>query len=293
MKRLFLFGVCFLMCHCTGSSVSHQTNSQPSSVTPVRFIAVGDTGTGDVNQQAVADVILAQCQLEGCDFVLLLGDNFYDSGVTSVDDPLWQTAFEIPYADFSIPFYPVLGNHDMLGNAQAEIDYSSNSSKWVMSDRYYVVSEPVTNPLIDFFALDSNNFDSTQASWLEQALAQSTSTWKVIYDHHPLYSNGPHGDDHAGLSATLVPLICGKINFILSGHDHDKEHLIGTTDHCSFNQIVLGTGGRELYTPTPDERTLFAASTFGFGWFEVTEETVNFKFIDNMGVVEYESSITP
>lgn len=28
------------------------------------------------------------------DFILLLGDNFYNNGVTGVDDPQWQTTFQ-------------------------------------------------------------------------------------------------------------------------------------------------------------------------------------------------------
>ena len=43
----------------------------------IRFVALGDTGTGDENQKKVAASAKRTCQKDGCDFVLLLGDNFY------------------------------------------------------------------------------------------------------------------------------------------------------------------------------------------------------------------------
>ncbi|MBL9107498.1 MAG: metallophosphoesterase [Myxococcales bacterium] len=49
------------------------------------------------------------------DFGILLGDNFYVSGVSGVsgvDDPQWQDKFELPYSDLTFPIYAVLGNHD-------------------------------------------------------------------------------------------------------------------------------------------------------------------------------------
>jgi hypothetical protein len=60
----------------------------------VRFAAIGDTGKGNTGQKQVADAIARKCAASGCDFVQLLGDNIYDSGVTSVTDPQWQTKFE-------------------------------------------------------------------------------------------------------------------------------------------------------------------------------------------------------
>src|SRR6185503_5688881 len=64
----------------------------------VRFAAMGDTGKGNDGQKQVASAIEAKCAQSGCDFVQLLGDNIYESGATSVDDPEWQLKFEQPYA---------------------------------------------------------------------------------------------------------------------------------------------------------------------------------------------------
>jgi len=258
----------------------------------LKFIAVGDTGTADEQQARVAQAMAQKCASAGCDFVILLGDNFYPSGVNDVDDPLFQSAFEVPYVNLPVPFYPILGNHDARGNTQAQIDYSAKSAKWVMPGSYYGHRHSNTKPLITFIAADSNNFDSAQAQWVKDVLAQDESPWRLLYLHHPLFSNGWHGEDDAGIVDQMIPLICGKIDFVLGGHDHTKEHLIGTHNGCSIHQIVLGTGGRDLYDINPDERTLFGISSHGFGWFQVTAHELYFEFINTDGLVEYSYTVS-
>ncbi len=107
----------------------------------VRFIAIGDTGTGAPEQARVAAAMRDKCERDGCDFVVLLGDNIYESGPTGLEDPQWQSKFEQPYADLDLPFYAVLENHDVgvlpgFGyNPSAvpfEIGYTERSSKWKM-----------------------------------------------------------------------------------------------------------------------------------------------------------------
>ena len=58
----------------------------PVEITPFRadhlqVIVLGDTGTGNEDQLKVADGMAKVCDQSGCDFVLLLGDNFYPNGV--------------------------------------------------------------------------------------------------------------------------------------------------------------------------------------------------------------------
>lgn len=46
-------------------------------------------------------------------FVIALGDNFYNDGTESTEDELWQTAFHDIYGapSLNVPWYGVLGNH--------------------------------------------------------------------------------------------------------------------------------------------------------------------------------------
>ncbi len=54
-------------------------------------------------------------------FVLALGDNFYNNGVSSATDILWDYLWKDIYINnypqLNIPWYPVFGNHDYGGGA--------------------------------------------------------------------------------------------------------------------------------------------------------------------------------
>lgn len=80
--------------------------------TTVKFIAIGDMGTGKDGQRKVAEVMKQVCARRGCDFVVGLGDNIYEAGVDSASDIQFQTKFEEPYKNLNLRFYMALGNHD-------------------------------------------------------------------------------------------------------------------------------------------------------------------------------------
>lgn len=214
------------------------TPKDAAEVTPVagkivRFIAVGDTGTGKEGQYQVARAIESVCANRGCDFALGLGDNIYEAGVDSVDDVQWLDKFEKPYQNLNMPFYMTLGNHDNsyfagggLDNTKGElqVDYHYKegrfSEKWNMPARYYHFSAPLikneslikNEPLVDFFSLDSNPlaalsdidqkywqlpYKKQQAAWFDETIKSSLGAWKIAFAHHPYISNGSHGN--AGL----------------------------------------------------------------------------------------------
>lgn len=244
-----------------------------------RFFSFGDWGTGTPSQFAVADAVAADCQAKGCDFGLLLGDNFYDFGVESVNDPQWRTKFEDVYT-IDAPFFAVLGNHDYDGNEQAQIDYTALQSRWKLPARAYTIRFPETadSPLLEIFVIDSNAFNDAAALALEGALDGSNATWKLLALHHPIYSNGSHGDDSAGINSLLLPIICNQVDAVLSGHDHLFSHLEEPSDGCPFPQFVIGTGGRNLYPANTDTRSLFSESSFGFARVEVETDRLALEF---------------
>lgn len=60
---------------------------------------------------------LSEGQTKGrCDFIIGVGDNFYENGVQSLDDPLFKESFEDIYRIpglHSTRMYQILGNHGM------------------------------------------------------------------------------------------------------------------------------------------------------------------------------------
>lgn len=109
---------------------------QPGTVDAnrVRFLVVGDAGSGTDAQMAVGAAMADVCEekgratgdeslsradaiRQGCQFVLGLGDNIYEEGTTSAKDPQFFDKFERAYLGFphDLPFFMVSGNHDNSG----------------------------------------------------------------------------------------------------------------------------------------------------------------------------------
>ena len=77
----------------------------------VRFAIIGDSGRGDAPQQEVAAEMVRWRERFPFDFVLMLGDNIYDSH-TPED---YAAKFERPYKallDAGVTFHAAIGNHD-------------------------------------------------------------------------------------------------------------------------------------------------------------------------------------
>ncbi|HEY0076998.1 MAG TPA: metallophosphoesterase, partial [Pyrinomonadaceae bacterium] len=77
----------------------------------VRFLVIGDTGTGSEKQYELAEVMLNYRRAFPYEFVLMMGDNMY--GTEKPDD--FKTKFENVYKrllDDDVKFYATLGNHD-------------------------------------------------------------------------------------------------------------------------------------------------------------------------------------
>ena len=245
----------------------------------IGFVFFGDAGTGSKDQYRVAQSIQKFCEHSQCDFVTLLGDNFYPSGVTGTQDPLWKKAFEIPYSALEIPFYAILGNHDYQGNIEAQIRYSQKSKQWRMPRAYY----SLTRGPVDFFFLDTNEFDQKQKKWLKEGLAKSQSPWKIVCGHHPIYSYGDHGNSEE-LQEDLLPVIEGKVDFYLSGHDHNKQVIQKKSSDITF--IVSGAGAKT--DPLKRSRgALYTSEELGFSHFLISDKKAVLTILDKWGNSDY------
>jgi hypothetical protein len=127
---------------------------------------------------------------------------------------------------------------------------------------------------VQFFALDTNEVSDAQLLWLKEALTASRAPWKMVYGHHPIYSGGEHGDN-ATLIEKLLPVLKGKADAYLAGHDHDLQHL-KPEDGLHF--FINGAGGAVLRPSPPGERTIFSLSANGFATLEADAWKLEVKF---------------
>lgn len=275
----------------------------------LRFIAVGDVGTGSPDQYRVADAMKNKCENDGCDFVLLLGDNVYNDGVVSLLDTQFQTKFEQPYQDLDVPFYVALGNHDYGGNGVGyeyekslfQIDYTGVSSKWKMPRHYYQFVEGNAT----FIALDTNGqmygVDDKQRQEVSEWIAQSDSDWIIAFGHHPYKSNGPHGNagKYEGISGFPIfsgddiksfaeDIWCAKADIYLSGHDHSRQWLDISCDGTAL--VISGAGATTTELPG-DNAYLYQASTLGFLYVVIEGKTLKAQFLDSQGKVDFSQQI--
>lgn len=259
----------------------------------LEFLAVGDTGTGGDGQEIVADSMRDFMLQNPAQFVLLLGDNFYDDGVESISDPEFQTTFEEMYDPvvLNIPFYVVMGNHDHWGNVQAQLQYSDISERWTIPGLYYnfsLESEIQGEILVEFFAIDTTPINdqgntTVQMEWLEQALSASTARWKVVFGHHTIYSNGKHGNN-AAMQELVEPLLqIYGVDAYICGHDHDLQVLepVG-----GVHYLVSGAGSSPRQTRCKDN-TLYASSLLGFMAFRVSFDEMVVFVVRDKGITDF------
>jgi len=275
----------------------------------LRFIAVGDTGKGNSGQYQVAQTMQKKCEKSGCDFILLLGDNIYNSGVTSIDDPQFKRKFELPYKKINVPFFAVLGNHDYGGNGRKydpeksiyQIKYSAISDKWHMPHNYYHFTIQNTS----FFALDTNilmrKLDKQQKTDITNWIKSTQSKWNIAFGHHPYISNGQHGNagEYDGVSESSAlngqaindfteSVLCGKVDLYLSGHDHDRQWLEYKCRGTQFAISGAGSSTRQLSGINP---TLYESDEPGILYISIDGNTLTAEFIDVDSEVNFKHTI--
>jgi 3',5'-cyclic AMP phosphodiesterase CpdA len=159
-----------------------------------------------------------------------------------------------------------------------------------MPARWYRVNIPTEKPLVALFMLESTKDMMSDAdwtaemAWLDKELSEvPAGMWKVCAAHHPLVSNGSHGD--IGVLQTQWGPILNKykVDFYVCGHDHDLQHLEvpGWTE--SF--VLVGGGGAGTRSMRNDVRGPFSKAINGFGYFQFTPEKATVRFISAAGEV--------
>jgi tartrate-resistant acid phosphatase type 5 len=249
----------------------------------IRVLAFGDFGTGAEPQQRTARAIAQVHAQMPFQLGITLGDNFYPKGMKSPDDPRWQDQWSALYDPLQIAFYPSLGNHDWASFASPAAEVLFRSASWIMpAARYTFTAGPA-----QFFVLDTTVLSPRQLTWLQGELERSRAQWKIVYGHHPIRSGGRYGDDDRKIE-TLLPVLRGRADLYLAGHEHDMQYL-EPEDGVHF--AVIGSGGARIRPTQPGPRSLFCASRNGFGVLDIDATTLTLRFVDSELETLYETKL--
>lgn len=282
----------------------------------LHFIAIGDWGReGEHLQKETAEVMGKFAMEEPATFVVTTGDNFYETGIKSVVDPLVKLSFEDVYSanSLQIPWYATLGNHDYGDNAGAQVELSTVNKRWKMPSRYYSKDEELsdgtriqllfidTNPFIlkylkfneketELFQKSVDDLNSQgweqQLKWIESSLKNCDADWKIVVGHHPVISGGKHKGAKE-LQEHLKPLFEKYgVQMYICGHDHDIQYL----KENNVNYLVSGAGS-ELYDSGSIEQTVFSKSINGFLSVKIYRDKAMVKFITVNSENVYETEI--
>lgn len=265
---------------------------------------LGDIGYFNKHTYNIFNTISESSELG--DSLVLVGDNFYPNGVTSESDELWKN---LEKANIKLPIYPILGNHDHLGNSYSQVRHRSKKYKWNMPYFYYKLS--IYN--FDFFLIDtcfvqpnySNvsedimrsrifDFDNERKEmmkWLEHELSKSKKN-KIVIGHYPIISLGVYGINN-GLFSLLIDLFEKyNVKMYISGHDHNLQiHTIkNNCTNYQFKHLVSGAGS-SIYEhrsfPTNDDENIFFKNGFIKLVTSPNSNKIKVVFIDEHGIELY------
>jgi tartrate-resistant acid phosphatase type 5 len=173
--------------------------------------------------------------------------------VQSDQDPLWRIVFEDRFGAIDLPWYAVLGNHDHLGVAAAQVSSCTAlgcpdlPANWNMpAFNYSLVRQAGPGSTLQLVFIDTwqlaNEYSQAllrpagaslrdeprqsgqalvkaeQHRWIEETLRRSKADWLVVVGHYPVFSGGEHGETPE-LQSFLRPLLEKyQVDMYLCGH---------------------------------------------------------------------------
>ena len=264
----------------------------------VRILCMGDWG--DNTDDSVRKFLFQ----ENFNEYYLLGDNFYPSGISSLEDEQWEKKFKYLFPSKQKK-YACLGNHDYLGNifSQIEMTFQMNNHNWNMPYFYYdiidkenslhtlfidtqIFSPEITTMLLvscdipqekqqTYYAL-VYHLQEKQLEWLEKTLRDSPSKWKIICGHYPLVSNGPHIISKEFYKKVYPLLKKYKVDYYFSGHEHNCQIIKKEGIEFIISGGIYSNNSYKIDKII--EPTLFHSSLKGVFYFNLEKEKMEIYF---------------
>nr|VDC68731.1 unnamed protein product [Brassica rapa] len=273
----------------------------------LNILVVGDWGRqGCFNQSLVAHQMGIVGEQLDIDYVISVGDNFYDDGLKGDTDPAFEASFSHIYTHPSLQkqWYSVLGNHDYRGNVSAQLSHvlTQKDWRWFCRRSFVLCSGMVelffvdTNPFVEQYFTDPEDhtydwsnvlprdrYISNLLHDLDLAMKKSRATWKFVVGHHGIKTAGEHGVTQELVDQLLPILEENKVDVYMNGHDHCLQH-IGSDGGIQF--LTSGGGSkawRGVILPwDPKELKLYYDGQ-GFMSLHITHSQAKFIYYDISG----------
>ncbi|HLM02370.1 MAG TPA: metallophosphoesterase [Pyrinomonadaceae bacterium] len=269
---------------------SSPTTQKPNSSLPltlplregsVRFLAVGDTGRGNREQNELAQVMFNYRQAFPYEFVILTGDNIYYQEKAEDLKTKFENVYK-PILNSGVKFYASLGNHDE-SNQRFYEHFNMNGQE------YYRIEKGG----VSFYALNSTYMDKRQIEWMEAELAKDTAKWKIAFFHHPPYSSGKRHGSAEDIRAIVEPIFLKHgVDVVFTGHEHFYERV---KPQKGIYYFVTGAGGevRKNNIKKKSELTEKGFDTdLSFMLVEISKDEMHFQVISRAGAT-VDSGVIP
>lgn len=275
----------------------------------VNFYVANDLGrNGYYDQKPIAELMGRMAETVGIECVAAAGDIHHFEGVTSTQDPLWMTNYELIYShpELMLAWYPICGNHEYRGNTQAVLDYAKVSRRWEMPAKYYtkvIEDDDVTvrlvfvdtTPMIEKYRKDTGKYPDAckqdvqkQLAWLDQTLADAKEDWVIVIGHHPVYAQSTKSEkERTDMQKTLNAVLLKHPNVAMyvCGHIHNFQHI--RKPGCSIDYVVNTSASLSREKVTLIDGTQFCSGVSGFSLVCADKQELDLHLIDKDGKVVY------
>lgn len=304
------------MCVPHNISKSHVTKDAGDVL---NFLIIGDWGRDGMccQRDVAAEMSIAAVKVNP-QFIVSVGDNFYDRGIdASTDkqvDRSWRDVYINPHKSLhNVTWKVILGNHDHAGNVAAQTVLGRDDALWHMPAKYYfetaekgdvfmafidtTVMYYTQKELLDDYKGDTITmfYRDNQVAAIKKALSESTAKWKIVFGHHPFFSSAEHAieEEHNRRQLRTILMHVFKENNVavyFSGHEHTLEH--HQSDGINF--FVSGAGSKIGPIEFNSENSLFALDRQGFMVVSLDEsqEHLTVQTVDMEGKIVYRVNIT-
>jgi predicted phosphodiesterase len=257
--------------------VSQSVERVKSIEPPVQFAVLGDSRDGERVYTRLIQKILERKP----HFIIHLGDMISKPG-----EKEWEGFFRISEA-IAIPFFPVIGNHEVAGNIDGEEIYRK---QFMLPEGKTYYAFQAGGAL--FVILDSEKgkgkIIDEQCAWLKDILSLSDTSLKMVFIHRPLFvpadslKLGTAMDKDPSARDDLHRLFTKtRVKAVFQGDDHRYDRM----EKDQILYIISGGGGAPIYAFK--DRGGF----FHYVWISIQKGKLEGEVVDLEGQVQDRFSI--